>query len=189
MPMNRKNKKNDSFAWFRAIGLALLVVIIIRTFIIGNYIVDGPSMMPTLHNGDRLLVNKVNDNLTQPKRFDIVIFHAAKNEDYVKRVIGLPGDKIRYTNDQLYVNGKRVAEPYLQAYKRQMLSGQLTWDFSLKSLTGSARVPKGELWVMGDNRQKSVDSRSFFFIREKNVIGKVDWRYWPIRRFGQIGGN
>ncbi|MFX3618202.1 MAG: signal peptidase I [Sporolactobacillus sp.] len=187
--MNRKNKKNDSFAWFRAIGLALLVVIIIRTFIIGNYIVDGPSMMPTLHNGDRLLVNKVNDNLTQPKRFDIVIFHAAKNEDYVKRVIGLPGDKIRYTNDQLYVNGKRVAEPYLQAYKRQMLSGQLTWDFSLKSLTGSARVPKGELWVMGDNRQKSVDSRSFFFIREKNVIGKVDWRYWPIRRFGQIGGN
>lgn len=188
MPMNRKNKTNQPFAWFRAIGLALLVVILIRMFLIGNYIVDGPSMKPTLYDGDRLLVNKVNYAFAQPKRFDIIIFHAAKHEDYVKRVIGLPGDEIKYVNDRLYVNGKPLQEPYLAAYKRQMLSGQLTWDFSLKSLTGTTRVPKGKLWVMGDNRQKSIDSRTFFFVREKDVIGKVNWRYWPIKHFGRIGG-
>lgn len=185
--MRKREIKNEGLAWFRAIGIAILVVILVRIFIIGNYIVDGPSMQPSLHNGDRLLVNKMSYRLGQLHRFDVIIFRATKNEDYVKRVIGLPGDSIRYTGDQLYINDRPMAEPYLDAYRRQMLGGQqLTWDFTLKSLTGVSKVPKGELWVMGDNRQKSVDSRRFSFVSEKRVIGRVELRYWPLKRFGRI---
>lgn len=184
--MNKKKQKNEVFAWFRAIGIAILVVIVIRTFVLGNYIVDGPSMMPTLHNGDRLIVNKINYRFSQPKRFDVVIFHATEKDDYVKRVIGLPGDTIRYANDQLYVNNKPVDEPFLKAAKARMLSGQLTWDFTLNGLTGETKVPEGKLWVMGDNRQNSVDSRIFGFVDENQVVGKVDLRYWPMKNFGII---
>lgn len=182
----KQKKKNEVLAWIRAIGFAVLIVIIVRTFIVGNYIVDGPSMMPTLHNGDRLIVDKINYRFGQPKRFDVVIFHATRTDDYVKRVIGLPGDKITYSNDQLYVNGKPVNEPFLNPYKKQLLGGQLTWDFTLKGLTGKMSVPKGELWVMGDNRQNSADSRVFGFVSESRLVGKVDLRYWPLDRFGAI---
>ncbi|GAY75359.1 signal peptidase I [Sporolactobacillus inulinus] len=186
--MSQKKKRSEAFAWIRALTLSVLIVILVRTFILGNYIVDGPSMNPTLYNGDRLIVNKLNYEFTHPKRFDVVIFHATKTDDYVKRVIGLPGDTIQYKNDQLYVNGKAVAEPFLDEEKRSMLVGQLTWDFSLKELTGKSRVPEGKLWVMGDNRQNSTDSRvpEIGFISEKKVVGKVDLRYWPINRFGII---
>ncbi|MCL1630743.1 signal peptidase I [Sporolactobacillus sp. CPB3-1] len=187
--MSQDKKRSETFAWFRAIALAVLIVIIVRTFILGNYIVDGPSMEPTLDNGDRLIVNKINYRFSEPKRFDVVIFHATRTDDYVKRVIGLPGDTIQYKNDQLYVNGKPVDEPFLKQEKRAMLTGQLTWDFSLKELTGKERVPEGMLWVMGDNRQNSTDSRVFHFVSEKKVVGKVDLRYWPLKHFGAIHRN
>lgn len=186
--MSRKKEKNEFLVWIRAIGLAILIVIILRSFILGNYIVDGPSMMPTLHNGDRLIVNKINYRFSQPRRFDVVIFHATPTNDYVKRVIGLPGDTIRYTNDQLYINNKPVNEPFLDSLKKENKTGELTWNFTLKGLTGETRVPKGKLWVMGDNRQNSVDSRfpEVGFVSESKVVGKVDLRYWPLNSFGII---
>lgn len=187
--MNRKKKKSEYLSWLWAIGFAVLAVIIVRSFILGNYIVDGPSMMPTLHNGDRLIVNKINYRFSQPQRFDVVIFHATPTADYVKRVIGLPGDTIMYKNDQLYVNNKPVREPFLAPLKKELHKGQLlTWNFTLKGLTGVTKVPKGKLWVMGDNRQDSVDSRfpQIGFVSENKVVGKVDLRYWPLNSFGMI---
>ncbi|MDD9149389.1 MULTISPECIES: signal peptidase I [unclassified Sporolactobacillus] len=187
--MKKEKKQNEAFTWILAIGLAVFVVLIVRSFIIGNYIVQGPSMMPTLYDGDRLVVNKIDYRFTQPKRFDVVIFHATATDDYVKRVIGLPGDKITYSNDRLYINDKKVSEPFLDRYKQQLAGGVLTGNFSLKGLTGQMRVPKGELWVMGDNRQNSADSRIFGFVSEKKLVGKVDVRYWPLNRLGIIHGN
>ncbi len=178
-----KKQKNEAFEWIKALVIAVVIAVLVRSFIFTNYIVEGQSMMPTLQDGNRLIVNKIDYDITKPHRFDIVIFHATKTEDYVKRVIGLPGDKIEYKNDTLYVNGKAKKEPYLKPYKKQLVSGQLTGDYTLKGLTGQMTVPKGKIWVMGDNRQNSVDSRVFGFVDINQIVGKVDLRYWPMAKF------
>lgn len=185
--------KNEVFEWIKALAIAVIIAVVIRSFIFTNYVVEGESMMPTLQNANRLIVSKIQYHITQPKRFDIIIFHATPTEDYVKRVIGLPGDTVQYKNDMLYINGKKVDEPYLKPYKSKLLPGEdLTQDFSLKTLkstNGVARVPKGKLFVMGDNRQNSVDSRIFGFVDESQIVGKVDLRYWPLNEFGLVGGK
>lgn len=181
--MNEK-KKNDVIEWAKALGIAVLIAVLVRAFIFTNYVVEGESMMPTLQNGNRLIVNKIDYDFGKPHRFDVIIFHATKTADYVKRVIGLPGDTIQYKNDVLYVNGKPVKEPYLKPYKSKLPPGEeLTNDFTLKKLTGKTKVPPGKLWVMGDNRQVSEDSRYFGFVDESKIVGKVDLRYWPFSEF------
>ncbi|MFT8312216.1 MAG: signal peptidase I [Sporolactobacillus sp.] len=179
--------KRELWSWIRAIAIAVLVALLVRHFIFSNYIVRGESMMPTLQDGNRLIVNKIGYSIGAPHRFDIIVFHATSTEDYVKRIIGLPGDTISYKNDQLYVNGKAVDESYLQQYKSDLPQGQqLTENFSLKSKTGKVHVPKGKLWVMGDNRQNSEDSRYFGFINENSVVGKVSVRYWPFDKWSVL---
>lgn len=177
----------EMWSWIKAIVIALIVVALVRQFIFSNYIVSGESMMPTLQNGNRLIVSKLDYTFGQPHRFDIIVFHATPTDDYVKRIIGLPGDRIQYQNDQLYVNGKAVPEPYLKAYKANLPKGtDLTGNFTLKGYTGQTVVPKGKLWVMGDNRQNSEDSRYFGFVDEKRVVGKVSFRYWPTSVWGTV---
>lgn len=180
--MNKR--KNEAFEWIKALGIAVLIALLVRAFIFTNYVVEGESMMPTLQNGNRLIVNKIDYDFSKPHRFDIVIFHATKTADYVKRVIGLPGDTIQYKNDVLYVNGKAVPEPYLKPYKSKLPPGELlTPDFTLKKLTKKTKVPAGKIWVMGDNRQVSEDSRFFGFVNINKIVGKVDVRYWPFSEF------
>jgi signal peptidase I len=181
-----KKRKNEVFEWIKALAVAVIIAVVIRSFIFTNYVVEGESMMPTLQNSNRLIVNKIVYHISEPKRYDIVIFHATPTEDYVKRVIGLPGDKIEYKNDVLYVNGKKVPEPYLNPYKSKLTSGDLTQNFTLKKETGSTTVPKGKLFVMGDNRRNSVDSRIFGFVDMTKVVGKVDLRYWPLNEISLV---
>ncbi|HET6872726.1 MAG TPA: signal peptidase I [Sporolactobacillaceae bacterium] len=181
-----KKGKNEVFEWIKALAVAVIIAVVIRSFIFTNYVVEGQSMMPTLQDGNRLIVNKIVYHISEPKRYDIIIFHATPTEDYVKRVIGLPGDKIEYKNDVLYVNGKKVPEPYLNQYKSQLTSGDLTQNFTLKQDTGRTTVPKGKLFVMGDNRRNSVDSRIFGFVDMSKVVGKVDLRYWPLNEISLV---
>jgi signal peptidase I len=181
-----KKDKREAFEWLKALAIAVIIAIVIRSFIFTNYIVEGQSMMPTLQDGNRLIVNKIDYDITKPHRFDIIVFHATPTDDYVKRVIGLPGDSIEYKNDVLYINGKKVDEPYLKPYKEQLVSGLLTENFTLKDITGVDRVPKGKVFVMGDNRRNSVDSRRFGFVDMNQIVGKVDLRYWPISEFNMM---
>lgn len=102
-------------------------------------------------------------------------------EDYVKRIIGLPGDHIEYKHDKLYINGQFVDEPYLETYKKETNGRQLTGDFKLEELTKEKFVPPGSIFVVGDNRLGSWDSRHFGFVKADTVVGKVDLRYWPIQ--------
>lgn len=140
-------------------------------------------MQPTLVEGDKLIVNKMNYQIGDINRFDIIVFRANVGENYVKRVIGLQGDNIRYQDDRLYINGKKVAEPYLDHFMEGYPEQDFTGDFTLKELTGISKVPNGKLFVMGDNRLESEDSRHFGYISIDKVVGKVDLRYWPIKEF------
>jgi signal peptidase I len=176
----RSEWKKEGFEWVKAIGIGIVVFAFIRMFFFSNYVVEGQSMMPTLQDGNKVVVNKLGFQASDLHRFDVIIFHANKKEDYVKRIIGMPGDQIVYKNDQLFVNGKKVAEPFLNKYKKKNPGMKFTNDFTLQELTGKKTVPKGELFVLGDNRPSSWDSRFFGFVSVKQVVGKVDLRYWPL---------
>ncbi|MBO8176509.1 signal peptidase I [Aeribacillus pallidus] len=173
-------QKNEWWEWTKALLIAVGLAFVIRYFLFTPIIVDGLSMMPTLQNGDRMLVNKIGYKLGEPERFDIVVFHAPENKDYIKRVIGLPGDRIEYKNDTLYINGKAYEEPYLKEYKEQLQGGLLTEDFTLKDIIGQETVPEGHVFVMGDNRRFSKDSRHIGPVRIEEIIGEASIVYWPI---------
>lgn len=161
------------------------ILIGLRHFVFTPVVVKGDSMDPTLADGERVIALKN----TEIKRFDIVTFPAPDDEgkNYIKRVIGLPGDTIEYKDDQLYINGKKTDEPYLDEYKGELTDSQpLTYDFNLKDLYGSEKIPEGELFVLGDNRRISKDSRIIGMIKEKNIMADVKYVFWPLNRFGTV---
>jgi signal peptidase I len=174
-------KKNELWEWFKALIIAVLLAAIIRYFLFAPIVVDGESMMPTLHDQDRMIVNKLSYKIGEPERFDIIVFHAPENKDYIKRVIGLPGDTIEYKNDTLYVNGKAYEEEYLDKYKQQVIDGPLTNSFTLEETPVHSKVvPEGHLFVMGDNRRASKDSRHIGAVPMEKVLGKTSLIYWPV---------
>lgn len=172
--------KKEGLEWIKAFAVGIIIFAFIRTFFFSNYVVDGESMMPTLEDGNKLVVNKIGYQIGELDRFDVIVFHANEKEDFVKRIIGLPGDKIEYIDDKLYINGQPQEELYLEKYREQILGGRLTGDFTLKEITGEKTVPNGKVFVLGDNRLGSWDSRHFGFISVEQVVGKVDLRYWPL---------
>jgi len=169
-----KKKKNEIWEWGKAIIIAVLLAFIIRTFVFAPIVVDGESMESTLLNQDRMIVNKVNYKISEPKRFDIVVFHAPEGKDYIKRVIGLPGETVEYKNDVLYIDGKAYKEPYLEQNKEEVIP-PLTGDFTVT-------VPEGEVFVMGDNRRNSRDSRdpSVGTVSFDKIVGTTSVVYWPV---------
>ncbi|WP_046175075.1 signal peptidase I [Domibacillus indicus] len=171
--------KNEFWEWTKALLIAVGLAALIRYFIFAPIVVDGLSMMPTLESGDRMIVNKLGD----PDRFDIVVFHAPEKKDYIKRVIGLPGETVEYKDDVLYVNGKAIDEPYLDQYKSEVTDGPLTPDFTLVDIIGQETVPEGEIFVLGDNRRFSKDGRHIGTIKIDEIVGETKFVYWP---FDQI---
>ncbi|MBT2617878.1 signal peptidase I [Bacillus sp. ISL-78] len=177
----RLEKRKEVFSWIKAILIAVILAFLIRTYIFAPIVVDGESMMPTLQDHERIVLTKFGTDIDNIDRFDIVVFHATVDKDYIKRVIGLPGDHIEYKDDTLYINGKAYEEPYLDKYKNQMTSGvPLTESFKLEDITGSMTVPEDQLFLMGDNRQNSLDSREIGTISVDEIVGKANLVYWPI---------
>ncbi|WP_077615063.1 signal peptidase I [Caenibacillus caldisaponilyticus] len=170
--------KKKSWGLLKPIAVAIILAAFVRYYLFAHIMVEGHSMMPTLKDRDHIIICKICYKLAQPKRFDIVVFHATEQADYIKRVIGLPGDTIEYKNDVLYVNGKPVDEPYLEAFKAKT-EGLLTYNFK-------AKVPKGTVFVLGDNRRNSRDSRYIGAIPEDELIGKAVLLFWPLRDFKLI---
>ncbi|WP_370875552.1 signal peptidase I [Bacillus horti] len=170
-----KKEKNETWEWVKALGIAIIIAVVIRMFLFAPIVVDGTSMVPTLQHNERLIVNKAIYYLQEPKRGDILVFHAELNKDWIKRVIGEPGDIVEVRNDELYINGERMNEPYLDESKA-LASGALTNDFY-------EEVPEGHIFVMGDNRQNSRDSRSIGSISIDTVVGRADIVFWPFSDF------
>lgn len=168
--------------------IALIIFLIIRTFLFAPVSVEGDSMVPTLHDDDRLILNKVDS----VNRFDIVVFHAPDDSEkqYIKRVIGIPGDTVEVQDEVLYVNGEVVPEEYLQPELFNLSESEsFTEDFNLAILTGMTEVPEGQYFLLGDNRQNSKDSRYFGFVEEEAIVGTTDLRFWPLNDFGDANNT
>lgn len=166
------------------IAIFALFLFLLRQYVFTPVIVKGDSMDPTLHDGERVIALKK----TEIERFDIITFIAPDDtgRNYIKRVIGLPGDQIVYQNDTLYINGTAYDEPYLEAYKATLDDGfPLTDDFDM-SLFNETEVPEGKLLVLGDNRRISKDSRQLGLIDETAVLGDVAFVFWPLADFGRL---
>lgn len=187
--MTEKKKKNETWEWIKALLIAFGLAAMIRIFLFTPILVDGVSMMPTLADGDKMLVNKIGYSIGEPERFDIVVFHAPEEKDYIKRIIGLPGDTLEYRDDILYINGEAIEESYLDEYKAEIseLAGApLTEDFTLEEKTQMKVVPEGHVFVLGDNRRKSKDSRMIGVVPFDEIIGKTNLIFWPMKDFGFV---
>ncbi len=151
----------------------VIAVVLFRIFIATPIQVVGSSMYPTLKSDEILILNKVSKN--KLKRFDIVVIKY-NSETIIKRIIGLPGEKIEYIDNVLYVNGEIVDEPF---------EHEDTNDFSLSEIS-SESVPEDSYFVVGDNRGISMDSRIIGFIDKKDILGKASLRLFPINKLGII---
>lgn len=168
--------KNEAFEWIEAIVVSLVAVILVFTFIFRIVSIDGNSMNNTLHDQDRVMISHL---FYTPKRGDIVVLGIPNmDKPIIKRIIGMAGDRIEvdYDTDIVKVNGEMVSEPYI---KEDMLpKGQVTFPIE---------VPEGKIFVMGDNRNDSLDSRYYEvgFVDVDDIIGQAMFRLFP---FNKIGG-
>ncbi|MEA2933077.1 MAG: signal peptidase [Actinomycetota bacterium] len=177
------------------VGTAILIAFVIKTFVAQAFFIPSGSMIPQLQVGDRVVVSKLAYRLHDPHRGDIIVFDnptqsehttappvperflkgilesvglsTPSTEEYIKRVIGLPGEQVEGRNGRVYVNGRELVEPYLP-------QGPTTRDFPPTTLA------QGQLWVMGDNRENSSDSRVFGPIRESTIVGRAFVKVWPL---------
>lgn len=149
----------------------VLAVLIIRTYLVTPAIVDGDSMNNTLLDGQIVILNKITYRFNDVNRFDIVVIkNSEDNDKIIKRVIGLPNEKIRYTDNKLYINDKLI---------ETNLSFKETQDFEYET-------KKGEYFVLGDNRVVSKDSRILGNFKKEDIVGKVNIRIYPLDRIGSI---
>ena len=172
----------EIYTWAKAIVFALIITFICREFIFSPMMVQGESMQPTFEDNDKIIVAK-NSKI---ERFDMIVFHAKyRNENHIKRVIGLPGDIVEMKDDRLIINGKEYKENYLQRNKESIaMSEHLTEDFTLQNWADNAKVPADSLFVLGDNRRRSSDGREYGFIKKDSVIGEVKIRIYPLKEIG-----
>ncbi|EOI00429.1 signal peptidase I [Enterococcus moraviensis ATCC BAA-383] len=156
---------------------SLVLLFILRGFILIPVPVDGNSMEKTLSQGDMIVMEK----FSSIKRFDVVVFKLPNGAIYIKRIIGLPGDNVRYENDQLFINDKPIEEPFLEKnIKKDHETAPYTTNFNLSDLTTEDVLPKDNYLVLGDNRRMSKDSRSFGAVESKYILGKAQFVYYPI---------
>jgi len=182
--MTETKNKNEWWEWIKAILVALIIFGIVKIFLFEPIVVDGPSMQPTLHNRDHMIVNKIGYKIGKPHRFDVIVFHASDKKDFIKRVIGLPGDHVAFKDNQLYINGKKTDEPFFDKLKDR----PITNDFQLEDLPGAyEKIPEGYVFVLGDNRTNSTDSRIIGLIPMDKIVGKTSVIYWPISRMQILG--
>lgn len=168
--------KQEIWEWVKSIAIALILALVLRTYVIEHFLVEGESMLPTLQNNEHLLVYKLGARFAPPKRGQIIVFKfpGDPRKDFVKRVIGLPGDTVEITGGKVLVNGEVLREPYILEEPFN--------DFP------KTQVPPGTVFVLGDNRNNSMDSRypAVGFVPFSNIKGQAVFVIWPLNHFGPI---
>ncbi|MGI6357545.1 MAG: signal peptidase I [Bacillota bacterium] len=170
--------QREAWEWLKALALAVVLALLLRAFVVDNYIVDGSSMLPTLHDQERVLVYKLGRRLgDEPERGDIVVFRYAREpwRDFVKRVIGVAGDEVQISGGRVYVNGQPLDEPYLTV--------------ATLGEYGPQTVEPGTVFVLGDNRNFSKDSRdaSVGLVSLDAIRGNAWLVYWPPKGWRLLG--
>lgn len=176
--MSEKVKK-EIIEWVKVFALAIVFAFIITQFIKPT-LVRGDSMYSTLEEGDYLIINRMSYKFKEPEYGDIIVFESdleqedGTSKDLVKRVIGVAGDSVKIENTKVYVNGEELNEPYLH---NEITEGDI-----------DTVVPQGKVFVLGDNREISLDSRydSVGFIDDSDILGKVVVRLYPFNKIGTV---
>lgn len=174
-PAPRKRKRGNALTeWIIVIGVAVSAALLVRAFVLQQFAVSGYSMINTLHDGDRVLVNKLSYRLHDPRRGDVVVLktiEGAGERDLIKRVVALPGETVEYRSCVLYVDGRELVEPYLDP--------TVVTPTSCGEAQPALKVPDDSVFVMGDNRPGSKDSRALGPITYGNLIGRAFVVIWP----------
>lgn len=179
----RNNATRQAIEWIILIVAAFGIAVIIKTFLFQPFYIPSQSMEPTLHVNDRIFVNKLSYKMHGINRGDIVVFTTPPGEDssqvkdYVKRVVALPGETVEGRSGSVYINGRKLDEPYVSAQCGDALGGG---PFAKRT------IPAGYVWVMGDNRCNSSDSRVFGPIKQSSVVGRAFVRIWPLTRISLL---
>lgn len=167
----------DIKEFLQSLVIAAVLAFFIITFVAQSFVVDGRSMNPTLHNGERLFVNKFIYRFHSPERGDIIVFspRGAPEKKYIKRVIGLPGETVYFRDGRTYINGEPLSEEYINE--------------SMRPNPRTYQVPEDSVFVMGDNRNHSADSRMpgiVGYVDYDSISGKAFWVYWPLTKMRVI---
>ena len=185
---NKKYNKSLVREYTEAIVIAVILALFIRSFVVQAFKIPSGSMLSTLQIGDHLLVNKfiygikfpINGKVLipwkTPKRDDIVVFRFPKDRsiDYIKRVVGVAGDTVEIINKQVYINGEAATTPHAQFTNKNIMRASA----GPRDNMGLIKVPEGKIFVMGDNRDNSYDSRFWGFVPLNDVLGKAIILYW-----------
>jgi signal peptidase I len=173
-----KRRHRALFDWAVVIVVALLVAFLVRTFVLAHFVVDGTSMFSTLHDDDRVFVNKLSYRLHDPNRGDVVVLHQDAGEgrgisdrDLIKRVVALPGETIEVRSCRVLIDGQQLEEPYLDP--EVVTPGNCGGDLA------PVTIPEEHVFVMGDNRGGSQDSRALGPIEEDDLVGRAFVVFWP----------
>lgn len=161
--------------------MAMAVFVIIYLFLFQPHQVKGSSMLPNFYDGEYILTDKISYRLKEPQRSDVIIFRAPRNKeyDYIKRVVGLPGDTLKIKSGKIFVNNNPLNEIYLP-------SDYITSPGKFYKEDEDFVIPKDQYFVLGDNRSHSSDSREWGLVPKENIVGKAWLCYWPVDRFGII---
>ena len=173
--------KSQIREYAEALLVSVILAALIIVFVAQSFLVEGSSMEPSFHDGQRLMVEKVSYRFGEPKRGDVVVFRypSAPRRKFIKRIIGLPGDEITIKNGFLHINGQRLEEDYI--------NGPTYGTYSAPTF-GPVLVPDGHYFVLGDNRRNSDDSRypDVGFVPRKNLVGRALFVYWPLNQISWI---
>jgi signal peptidase I len=184
----KKPTRSPWLLWTRDIIICLIVVLLFRANVAEANYIPSPSMEPTLHESDRIIVEKLSKHWRPLERGDLVVFHPPleghERERWIKRVVGLPGETIEIIRGTVYANGEKLDEPYVQG-KSSFIEPPIT----LAKDDPFTRDNESEYFLLGDNRRNSRDSRVWGPCPAENIIGRAVFRYWPPMQIGRLRGS